>query len=100
MHSQMFALRQAIAKPINGPNRNRKRIVMSLNIGYPKDESRDIQMKEKKRSVGRPRTGKIKILVSFSPALVQAIDDQASISNMSRSEFIGMILARALEKKE
>lgn len=57
-------------------------------------------MDPEKRSVGRPRTGRFKTIVSFDRELLPLIDKAAAGEGLNRSEFIEALIRRTLVTKE
>ena len=47
-----------------------------------------------KRSVGRPRTGKIKMIISVAPEIRDRIDNWAKKAGLTRSAYIEAIFNR------
>jgi hypothetical protein len=51
---------------------------------------------DKKRAPGRPRTGKMKLMLSIDPEVVDKITEQATEHGLSRSTYIELVLREVL----
>jgi len=49
-------------------------------------------MNTEKRPVGRPRTGKVKVMLTLDPQLLKATDQLARQAGKNRSVFVGDLL--------